>query len=192
MHSRRKPVIIILASLLSAFLFAGSASCQILALKSNVLYDLTGTVNLGGEVRCGDRHSLGLGVSYNPWEYGGNKKTKLLLVQPEFRYWPGETFVGSFLGVQAHYAQYNFAGTTPFRTIKDNRYQGNLIGFGLTYGYQWIVSDFWSLEASLSVGYAHLSYDRYGPAKGDALTGSSHRNYVGPTQIGLSFVYFIR
>ncbi|MDO4165534.1 MAG: DUF3575 domain-containing protein [Bacteroides sp.] len=192
MYRSIKPVSTIVIAFLTSFLFVGKASSQSFALKSNVLYDLTGTVNLGGEVRCGERHSLSLGVSYNPWEYGSNKKTKLLLVQPEFRYWLGKAFAGSFFGVQAHYAQYNFAGTTPFRTIKDNRYQGNLIGCGLTYGYQWIIGDFWSLEASLSVGYAYLSYDRYGPAKGDAMTGSSHRNYVGPTQIGLSFVYFIR
>ena len=63
---------------------------------------------------------------------------------------------------------------------------------GITYGHQWLLSTFWSLEASISVGYAHLTYDKYGPAKGDALIKKSHSNYVGPTQLGISFIYFIQ
>ena len=104
---------------------------------------------------------------------------KHILIQPEYRWWLNETFIGSFFGVQAHFAQYNFGGTTPFTTVKNNRYQGNLIGCGVTYGHQWLLSTFWSLEASISVGYAHLTYDKYGPAKGDALIEKSHSNYVG-------------
>lgn len=53
---------------------------------------------------------------------------KHILIQPEYRWWLNETFIGSFFGVQAHFAQYNFGGTTPFTTVKNNRYQGNLIG----------------------------------------------------------------
>ena len=145
------------------------APAQSIAVKSNVLYDLTGTRNLGE-----------------------NKKMKHILIQPEYRWWLNETFIGSFFGVQAHFAQYNFGGTTPFTTVKNNRYQGNLIGCGVTYGHQWLLSTFWSLEASISVGYAHLTYDKYGPAKGDALIEKSHSNYVGPTQLGISFIYFIQ
>ena len=143
------------------------ASAQSIAVKSNVLYDLTGTFNLGGEIRCDDTHSFNLSVNYNPWNLGENKKMKHILIQPEYRWWLNETFIGSFFGVQAHFAQYNFGGTTPFTTVKNNRYQGNLIGCGIT-------------------------YDKYGPAKGDALIKKSHSNYVGPTQLGISFIYFIQ
>lgn len=168
------------------------AFSQSIALKSNVLYDLTGTFNVGGEIRCDDHHSFQLSINYNPWNRGENKKMKHVLIQPEFRYWLDETFIGSFIGVQAHYAQYNFGGTTPFTTVKNNRYQGNLIGCGVTYGHQWILSALWSVEASLSIGYAHLKYDKYGPAKGDALIEKSRTNYFGPTQLGVSFIYFIQ
>lgn len=181
----------LLTLMLSAALPSGAFS-QSLAVKSNVLYDLTGTINIGGEIRCNDQHSFHLGINYNPWNRSENKKMKHFLIQPEYRYWFDETFFGSFVGLQAHFAQYNFGGTTPFTTVKNNRYQGNLIGFGVTYGYQWLLSTLWSLEASLSIGYAHLNYDKYGPAKGDALIEKSHTNYFGPTGIGISFIYFIR
>lgn len=41
------------------------APAQSIAVKSNVLYDLTGTLNLGGEIRCDDTHSFNLSVNYN-------------------------------------------------------------------------------------------------------------------------------
>lgn len=172
--------------------FPGQGSSQNIALKSNVLYDLTGSMNLGGEIRCADNQSFNLAVTYNPWDLKENKKMKQFTIQPEYRLWLDQTFMGSFVGFEAHYTQYNFGGTTPFTTVKNNRYQGNMIGCGITYGYQWIFSSFWSLEASISLGYSHLNYDKYGPAKGDALRKKSHANYWGPTQIGVSFIYFIQ
>ena len=187
----RHSYLLIIAIMLTV-ISSRTASAQSIAVKSNILYDLTGTLNLGGEIRCDDTHSFSLSVNYNPWNLGENKKMKHILVQPEYRWWLNETFIGSFFGVQAHFAQYNFSGTTPFTTVKNNRYQGNLIGCGVIYGHQWLLSTFWSLEASISVGYAHLTYDKYGPAKGDALIRQSHSNYFGPTQIGISFIYFIQ
>lgn len=43
------------------------------------------------------------------------------------------------------------------RQIAHNRYQGNLAGFGISYGYQWIISPQWNLEAGISLGYAHIT-----------------------------------
>lgn len=181
----------VLALVLTAFCH-GKVFSQSIAIKSNTLFLLTGTLNAGGEIRCDDHHSLQLNLNYNPWDWGENKKMKHFLVQPEYRYWFDETFFGSFVGLQAHFAQYNFGSMTPFRTIKNNRYQGNMIGCGVTYGHQWLLNAFWSVEASISVGYAHLKYDKYGPMKGDELIKHAHSNYFGPTQIGISFVYFIQ
>lgn len=78
------------------------------------------------------------------------------------------------------------------RQIANNRYQGNLAGFGISYGYQWMISPQWNLEAGLSLGYAHLNYKRYGQPEGAAFIEKSHCNYWGPTQIGISLVYFIQ
>lgn len=188
---RRNRILILVAMLIGGF-YCCNTYAQSVALKTNALYDLTGTLNLGGELACGSRQSVQLSLSYNPWEFGNNKKMKLFQVQPEFRYWFDEVFFGAFVGVEAHYALYNMGGMTPFTTVKNHRYQGTLGGAGLTCGYQWMLSAFWSLEASLSLGYSYLDYKKYGPAKGDALIERSHTNYWGPTHIGLSFVYFIQ
>ena len=170
-----------------------STACgQTIAVKSNLLYDITSTLNIGGEFRCDDTHTFNLSVNYNPWDFGNNKKMKHFLIQPEYRKWFSGIFMGSFIGLQANYGQYNFGGMLPWHQLKDNRYQGNLAGFGISYGYQWILSPQWNLEAGISLGYAHLSYKQYDQPKGAALIKKSHCNYWGPTQAGISFVYFIR
>ena len=79
-----------------------------------------------------------------------------------------------------HYALFNFGGmlwgstmgkcwSIENRQIAHNRYPGNLAGFGISYGYQWIISPQWNLEAGISIGYAHLNYKRYGQSEGCSL-----------------------
>ena len=87
---------------------------QNIAIKSNLLYDLTTTLNMGGEVRCDDTHTISLSLNYNPWNFGGNKKMKHFLLQPEYRKWFNEVFTGSFIGFQLHYALFNFGGMLPW------------------------------------------------------------------------------
>ena len=94
--------------LLSCLLPASSLYGQKIAVKSNLLYDLTTTFNIGGEIRCDDTHTLSLSVNYNPWNFGGNKKMKHFMLQPEYRKWFSGTFMGSYIGFQVHYALFNF------------------------------------------------------------------------------------
>lgn len=180
--------------MLYLFLFPETSglSAQELALKSNLLYDATGTVNFGGEYMCGTSNTVSLEVSYNPWEWGDNKKRKLLLIQPEFRWWKSAPFMGLFAGIQASFAQYNMGGTTPFTTIRNNRYQGTLFGGGVTMGYHWMLGNLWNLEAGLSVGYLYLDYKKYGQPENAPLLKQSATGYWGLTRVGLSLVYFLR
>jgi outer membrane protein OmpA-like peptidoglycan-associated protein len=162
-----------------------------IVLKSNLLYDLTSTINLGAEFRLSDRFTLDVPFNYNPWTFSGNKKIKHLGVQPELRYWLKQSFGGSFLGVHAHVATYNWS-----RVFTDYQYEGWLIGGGLSYGYRWNLGSRWGLEASVGVGYARLNYDKYAAPKEDCITcgerlKSSGRNYFGPTKVALSLVYTI-
>lgn len=173
----------------ACFLYAPNLHGQSIAIKSNLLYDLTSSLNIGGEIRCDDTHTFSLSVNYNPWNFKDNKKIKHLLIQPEYRKWlSGEVFMGSFIGLQAHYAMFNFGGILP----TDNRYQGNLLGCGITYGYQWMISPKWNLETGVSLGYARANYKKYEQQTGAPLIEKSHYNYWGPTQIGISLVYFIQ
>lgn len=178
--------------LLLLLLMSAAAQAQELAVKTNALYWLTGTLNVGGEWAFNDRSSVSLQVQYNPWEWGENKKIKHILVQPEYRYWWNSTYAGSFTGIHLNWANFNMGKMTPFTTLKNHRYQGNAMGCEVTYGYQWMLNAYWNLEASVSAGYLHLHYKRYGSEEGDRMQKDSYSNYVGPYQVGITLSYFLK
>lgn len=164
---------------------------QKVAVKTNLLYDATTTLNLGFEFGLGKKTTLDISGNYNPWKIG-DFRLKHGLIQPEFRYWFCERFNGHFLGVHGHYAKYNVGGLFLNHNMRHNRYQGYLYGGGISYGYQWILGNHWNLEATLGVGYARLSYSKYPIASCGEKLKSEDRNYWGPTKIGLSIIYIIK
>lgn len=168
-----------------------SAKGQIVGLKSNVLYDMTSTMNLGLEIGLAPKWSLELPVNYNPWEFSKNRKIKHWLVQPEVRYWLCERFNGHFFGLHGHVGGYNVGGVK-IGSLKDYRYEGNLYGGGVSYGYQWILSKRWSLEATVGIGYVYLDHSKYDCVKCGTKHGDFTKHYFGPTKVGLSFIYIIR
>jgi hypothetical protein len=113
-------------------------------LKTNLLYDLTSTLNIGGEYQISPKHTVDLAINYNPWRFSSNKKIKHFMVQPELRFWKDQAFKGHFWGIHTMYARYNVGGIKiPFisqQKIETTRYQGNLFGAGISYGYQWAFS----------------------------------------------------
>lgn len=68
-----------------------SSLAQKWAVKSNLLYDATATINLGVEAALGPRVTLDISGNYNPWEFG-DARWKHWLIQPEVRYWLCESF----------------------------------------------------------------------------------------------------
>jgi hypothetical protein len=171
-----------------------TARAQKVALKANVLNYATATLHLEPEVAVGQKSTLALGVSYNPWTFSDNKKWRHLRVQPEYRYWLCRPFGGHFLGLHASYTRFNMGNVDlPFLPVlENNRIQGNEWAVGIGYGYHWILSSHWSMEAEIGVGYSHADFDRYECQKcGDHLE-ERHTNRFAPTKLALSFIYVIR
>lgn len=177
--------------LFSAFAAPLAAHAQLppVWVKSNLLWDATGTVNLGVEMRLGGRTSLDVPFNYNAWSWSETRKWKHLGVQPELRFWPHRTFDGHFFGLHGHWATYNVAGL-PFNDyMKSHRFEGWLAGAGISYGYRWnFRNPRWALEATVGVGYAYLDYDKF--ACGDCGADKGHRSkhYFGPTRAGVSLM----
>ena len=161
------------------------------AIKTNALYWATSTPNLGFEVGLAKKITIDVSGNYNPWKFGNDCQIKHWLVQPELRYWLCERFNGSFFGLHGHYGEMNVSNLNIFGMGHD-RYDGSLYGAGISYGYQWIISKRWSMEATVGVGYARLKYDKYARGDGGEKLGHNTRNYFGPTKIGLSFIYVIK
>lgn len=173
-------------------------NAQDLAIKTNLLYGgVMQTPNIGMEWRISPKLTLDLWGAYNPFPLSrnghgtSNRKMKHWLVQPELRYWLCQSFNGHFFGVHTFYGQYNI-GDIRYLGLNDYRRQGNAIGMGLSYGYQWLLSTHWSLEAMFGVGYARLNYDVYPCKECGKRIQQKNRNYWGPTRAAISVIYVIK
>ena len=164
--------------------------------KSNLLYDAVTTFNLGAEFRLSPYLTLDVSGSYNPWTFSDNKKLKHVSVQPELRYWLYEPFNGHFLGAHLLYTYYNVGGVRLplgiFPELKDYRFQGNGYGAGFSYGYQWLLSNRWNLEATFGFGYLYLDHRRYECRTCGDKVGRESKHYFGPTKVGLSLIYVLK
>jgi len=185
--------IIFILAILAGCCHFSQVRAQQVAVKSNLLYDGTTSMNLGLEVVMSPHWTLELPVNYNPWTFSDNRKLKHWMIQPEARYWFCEQFNAHFLGLHAHIAGFN-AGGIDWLGMEKYRYEGTLYGGGLSYGYHWILSRHWSVEATLGLGYAYLDYTRYGCKVCDAPTTEqpSPTHYFGPTKAGITLIYVIK
>ena len=77
-------------------------SAQKIAVKTNLLYDVTTTLNLGAEFRVAPKWTIDLSGNYNPFNLGNDRKMRHWLVQPEVRYWFCEAFNGHFPSIKAY------------------------------------------------------------------------------------------
>lgn len=185
--------------MLLAFIgFISPAMAQKVAVKTNLLYDATSTINLGTEFGLSPKWTLDVSANYNPWTYSNNKKWKHWLVQPEARYWFCNKMMGHFIGFHTIAGSYNIGNVnadfkflgTDFSKLKDYRYEGWFVGAGVAYGYSWVLSKHWNLEAELGVGYTYSKSDKFECAScGEKLEDAKTHHYVGPTKAALNLVY---
>lgn len=163
-------------------LFTSKICGQDIALKTNTLIWATTTPNVGLEVALSPKYTLELAGAYNPWTFKDDKKMRFWLAQPELKYWFCEKFEGHFVGVHLHGAQY-------FGGFDEKRYDGYLAGGGFTYGYDWILSPRWNLEAAIGIGYARLWYKESPRTPCEKCHEDKVKNYFGPTKAAISLIY---
>jgi hypothetical protein len=135
-----------------------------MAAKSNLLYDATGTVNIGGEYAINKTFTASLSLNYNGWAIAPPQAWKHFLVQPEFRYWLRESFNEHFIGAHLVYAGYDVERMSLpfFGFTRRNLYvDGTAYGGGISYGYQLYLTPHLNVEFSLGVGFMQLKYYRF-------------------------------
>lgn len=177
------------------FLSPLTASAQDMALKTNALGWATLSPNVSFEYRVAPKWTLDLSLSYNPFTFNDNKKWRHISVQPEARYWICAPFGGHFVGAHLLYMHYN-AGNVhlPFgiwEQLQRYRFQGNLYGGGLVYGYHHIINKRWSIEGVIGLGFAHTCSKYYRCKNCGRYMGIAKKNIFMPTKLSLSVVYVI-
>ena len=166
---------------------------QVVGVKTNVVMDALKIINLGAEVGLSKKLTLDLYANYNPWKYKDQKMMKMLAFRPELRYWFCDKFNGHFVGAHLHGGVYQAAaidmpwGIWP--ELKEHRFKGHFYGFGVSYGYQWILGRHWNLEGNIGVGYARVKYKQYECKTCGEKVDEGHKNYVGPTKAAVSLIY---
>ena len=175
-----------------------TASAQKVALKTNLVHDVTATVNLAAEMKVAPKWTVELSGDLNAWTFNDNKKWKHWKLQPEARYWLCEAFNGHFLGAHLLGGIYNmgnwdtgfsFLGTD-FGQLKDHRYEGWMVGAGVAYGYHWMLGRHWSIEVEIGLGYVFSQADKYEcPRCGDQLENDEPHHYVGSTKVAVNLIY---
>ncbi len=190
--SRVAAKIVILAMLFCGM--CGEVSAQQVTISNNLLYDAWLTPNLRVGVRLAPHWSAGLTAGYNPWPSDENKsrKWKHLLVSPSVRYWTDSVNVRHFFGVNLIYSHYNVADVKfPFglyKSVRDERRQGDLGALGVFYGYSWPIARHWNIEALIGAAVGYTKYNRYECGHCGTKIGEDKKWFVMP-QAAINIVF---
>lgn len=178
----------------------------VIALKTNVLYDLATVLNFAVEVPFNKNFSI-LYEQHFPWWLTESNKFCIqhLSFGGEFRWWflpktkeataklaKRDALVGHFLGL------HGWGGKGDIQIgRKFGCYQYEFWSAGLTYGYAMPLSKHLNVEFAISVGYANIPYRHYIPTedweiliKDPKKVGTLH--YFGPTKVQVNLVVPIR
>ena len=198
---------------LMTFVGVEKAGAQKLALRNNLLYDATLTPNIGAELRIDSAWTAGVNIGLNAWDIdkSKNKKWRHLLIAPNVRRYFGHksdkpadrSLWGisvdscrkvSYLELDAIYSHFNVGNTKiPFglyKSIQDRRLQGDLFALGGKYGYSWILSRDWRLEAEAGIAIGYAWFKEYDCDHCGTFYGKGDRIFLLP-QLGINVVYII-
>ncbi len=186
------------AALLLLLLSCLPLAAQRVAVKTNLLYDAALTPNIGVELGIGRKSTLQGYYSLNLWNNTPhrNKQFKHWQALGEYRWWPCSKMNGHFVGVHVMGGEFNMKNVNfklPFYNwpsdLKEKRYEGWNIGGGFTYGYQWMLSRHWNLEASIGVGYQRFEYKKFPCTECGTMEEKGHKNYFGPDKAVIAVMY---
>lgn len=172
-------------------LLGGRASAQNIAVKSNALMLAAGLPNAGLEVVTSDRTSLDFSVfgGYKPYTLD----IKAVGVQPEFRFWlSGRAMAREYVGVTV-------LGLTYDMRIKDKTYDGDALGFGLTFGYAWPLTARCNVEFAAGIGgylFRHVQHSVRDNQADYIEQGYDMANASGfkilPSKLSVTFTYIFK
>lgn len=173
-------------------------SAQEVAIKTNAIADGLLNPTAGIEIGLAPKWTIDLTGELNAWTLSHGRRWKHWYAMPEARYWLCERMGGHFFALHIMGGQYNIGGFnghwnmlgTDARKLRDLRYQGWYAGAGIGYGYAWMLSRHWNLEAEIGIGWAYTRYSTYRCAScGKKVDSNKPHNYVGPTKAALNLVY---
>ena len=156
-----------------------------LSLRANLLRWATLTPDLGIEWRISPSVGIMVNGSWTSWTWQDNaRRYALWEVMPEVRWYLGDArrwYVGAMF--KAGQFNYKFSGTGR---------QGDLLGGGITGGYQLRLTEALSMDFSLGLGYLNADTERYDVIDGVRVrSGNETKHWIGPVNAGVTLVWKI-
>ena len=162
---------------------AAKAKAHSLSLRANLLRWGTLTPDLGVEWRLNRHVGILVNGSYTSWTWNSNDhRYALWEIAPEARYYIGKEKRG-YIGAIYKAGSFNYK-------LSEIGKQGNLMGGGLTGGYQLKLNKALNLDFSLALGCLHADYDKYIVIDGIRVRqGKETKNWWGLISAGVTLVW---
>ena len=154
-----------------------------LSLRANLLRWATLTPDLGVEWRICPSCGIAVNGSWTSWTWSDkDRRYALWEVAPEIRYYMGEKKAW-YLGAMFKAGQFNYK-------ISETGKQGDLMGGGITTGYQLRLNKALTLDFNLGLGYLNADFEKYEVIDGVRVRcGNETKNWCGPINAGVTLVW---
>ena len=154
-----------------------------LSLRANLLRWATLTPDLGLEWRICPSWGIAVNGSWTSWSWNDkDRRYALWEVAPEVRYYMGEKKAW-YLGAMFKAGQFNYK-------ISETGKQGDLMGGGITTGYQLRLNKALTLDFNLGLGYLNADFEKYEVIDGVRVRcGNETKNWCGPINAGVTLVW---
>ena len=154
-----------------------------LSLRANLLRWATLTPDLGLEWRICPSWGIAVNGSWTSWTWSDkDRRYALWEVAPEIRYYMGEKKAW-YLGAMFKAGQFNYK-------ISETGKQGDLMGGGITAGYQLRLNKALALDFNLGLGYLNADFEKYEVIDGVRVRrGNETKDWCGPINAGVTLVW---
>ena len=154
-----------------------------LSLRANLLRWATLTPDLGLEWRICPSWGIAVNGSWTSWSWSDkDRRYALWEVAPEVRYYMGEKKAW-YLGALFKAGQFNYK-------ISETGKQGDLMGGGITAGYQLRLNKALALDFNLGLGYLNADFEKYEVIDGVRVRrGNETKDWWGPINAGVTLVW---
>ena len=154
-----------------------------LSLRANLLRWATLTPDLGLEWRICPSWGIAVNGSWTSWTWSDkDRRYALWEVASEIRYYMGEKKAW-YLGAMFKAGQFNYK-------LSETGKQGDLMGGGITTGYQLRLNKALTLDFNLGLGYLNADFEKYEVIDGVRVRcGNETKNWCGPINAGVTLVW---
>ena len=153
-----------------------------LSLRANLLRWATLTPDLGLEWRICPSWGIAVNGSWTSSWSGKDRRYALWEVAPEVRYYMGEKKAW-YLGAMFKTGQFNYK-------FSEAGKQGDLMGAGITAGYQLRLNKALDLDFNLGLGYLNADFEKYEVIDGVRVRrGNETKDWCGPINAGVTLVW---